>query len=154
MNLANLGRVGMLRGASPQSRGARGWLEDHQGHQIQAVLLGQQAMPGDLAGRGLLDTVAQHAGPPTAQLSRCLCPGLGLGAGAPSLPSRLRQLLRSLPALPLPCTSIPPQEPEASFQWHAGKCFTIISLWKEQECPFPWCKCSCLGWFQAAVVKS
>ena len=106
MNLAKLGRVGMLRGASPQSRGARGWLEDHQGHQIQAVLLGQQAMPGDLAGRGLLDTVAQHAGPPTAQLSRCLCPGLGLGAGAPSLPSRLRQLLRSLPALPLPLDKV------------------------------------------------
>lgn len=57
MDLAKLGRVGMLRGASLQSRGAQGWMEDHQGRQIQAVLLGQQAVLGDLAGRGLLDTL-------------------------------------------------------------------------------------------------
>lgn len=56
MDLAKLGRVGMLRGASLQSRGAQGWLEDHQGRQIQAVLLGQAVLE-DLAGRGLLDTL-------------------------------------------------------------------------------------------------
>lgn len=153
MDLAKLGRVGMLRGASPQSRGAQGWLEDHQGRQIQAVLLGQQAMLGDLAGRGLLDAVARHAGPPMAQLTRCLCPGLGLGAGAPP-PFQAPSVAQISPVSPSAPHVIPPQEPETSFQWHAGKCFTTISLWKEQECPFPWCKCSYLGWFQAAVIKS
>lgn len=76
----------------------------------------------------------------------CRCPGADQVCASssrswtrclPFLPSRLHQLLRSLSAFPLPSTSIPPQEPEGSFQWHVGKCFTTISLWKEQECPLP-----------------
>lgn len=145
MDLEKFGRSGDMGGELlPRVRelgcgwGSTGqvWGGSGGGQGVQAVLLGQKHLLGDLAGRGFRGPV------PGCRVANALhslqAPSATWGSPCVTLCPARPSLLRSQ------------REPPSDVLVNVSQ----PSPWKEQDHPFPWCKYPYFGQFQGAVMKS
>lgn len=143
MDLEKCGRTGVWGELLPRVREAQGGQRSTGGHQTQAVLLAQEILREDAAGRGLLGPVACRAGLALVWVHSGrrwpgVCDPISFSDLAPALPSAARGSPR------FPSLSVPSRGPEGCFQGVPVSA-AQPSPWEEHGRSLLWRQYSCLA---------